>query len=257
MLRALWTAASGMNAQQAHVDTIANNLSNVNTAGFKRGRAEFQDLLYARLHPPLDSRGHSLSVGQGARLSGVNRIQTGGALEVTGSPSDLAIQGEGFFRIRRSDGSEAYTRDGSFRLDAQRRLTTATGDLLLGQSGPVTVPLESTTPEILANGSIRLGGDAATGNGQIMLAIFANPAGLETLGGNLLGATAASGALRTAVPGEGGAGHLVQGHLEGSNVQSVEEMIRLITAQRAYEINSRLLQSADEMMSAANNIRRG
>ena len=273
MLRALFTAASGMVAQQANIDAISHNLANVNTTGFKKGRAEFQDLLYTQILPPARGENQGIVVGQGVRLSSIHRIMNGGTLQVTGGDYDVAISGSGYFQVQRQDGSVAYTRDGAFHLDADRHLVTAGGDLILGEDGPITIPLEAADVAIGAGGAVMYTNTAkaatnkdATSDGykeatitagRIVLATFPNPAGLEALGNNLWGATAATGDAAVAVPGDKDAGRLVQGYLEGSNVQSVEEMVNLIMAQRAYEINSKVVQSADEMLSLTNNLRRG
>lgn len=258
MIRALYTAASGMIAQQVNMDTISNNLANVNTTGYKKGRAEFQDLLYAHIFPPISAEA-GIMVGQGARLSSIHRIFAGGSLQATGNPFDVAIQGNGFFRVRRSDGTEAFTRDGSFRLDGERRLVTASGDLLLGDQGPIKLPERAVNPEISVDGFIRYvdetSGQTLTVD-KIKLAVFPNATGLMALGNNLWGASDASGRPQALTPGSNEVGKLVQGFLEASNVQTVEEMISLIVAQRAYEINSKAVQSADEMMALANNLRR-
>lgn len=258
MLRSLYAAASGMIAQQVNMDTISNNLANVNTTGFKRGRAEFQDLLYAHLRPPA-AGDVGIMVGQGTRLSSINRIFADGTLQTTGNPFDLAIQGGGFFRVRRPDGTEVYTRDGAFRLDNERRLVTATGDLLLGDEGPITIPENASNPEITADGMVRYV-DESSGQqltiGKLKLAVFPNPAGLIALGNNHWGISDTSGAPAALMPGQREVGRLVQGYLEGSNVQTVEEMVNLIIAQRAYEINSKAVQSSDDMMAIANNLRR-
>lgn len=262
-----------MVAQQTNIDLISHNLANVNTTGYKRGRAEFQDLLYTQIMPPARGENQGINIGQGARLSSIHRIMGGGTLQVTGGDYDLAISGGGFFQVQRPDGSIAYTRDGAFRLDAERRLVTVSGDLVLGNDGPITIPAEATEIAIGADGKITYQDvtKAATNEnvtdpkayqkatieiGRIQLAVFPNATGLEALGENLWGATEASGEAATAAPGEKEAGRLVQGYLEGSNVQSVEEMVNLIMAQRAYEINSKVVQSADEMMQLANNLRR-
>lgn len=263
MLRSLYSAASGMVAQQLNMDTIANNLANVNTHGFKKARAEFQDLLYAQVQPPVGGESKGIAVGQGARLSGIHRLFSPGQAQVTGNPYDLAIHGAGFFRVRTADGSEAYTRDGSFKLDDQGRMVTANGDLLLGENGPITIPAKAKNVEVTADGVVRYvdpeltDGAPAVVAERILLATFANPAGLEAAGNNLWRETAASGRPALATPGDRGAGVVAQNQLEGSNVQVVEEMVSLIVAQRAYEVNSKVVQSADEMMALANNLRRG
>lgn len=258
LIRALYSAASGMMAQQVNMDTISNNLANVNTTGYKKGRAEFQDLLYVHVRPPI-SGDVGIMVGQGSRLSSIQRIFSNGSLQTTGNTYDVAIQGSGFFRVRRPDGTEAFTRDGSFRVDGERRLTTATGDLLLGESGPITIPERAVNPEITADGIVRYVDEASGQNltiDRIKLAVFPNPAGLIALGDNQFRAADSSGAPDLLMPGQSDVGRLVQGFLEASNVQTVEEMVSLIVAQRAYEINSKAVQSADDMMGMANNLRR-
>jgi flagellar basal-body rod protein FlgG len=258
VLRSLYSAASGMMAQQANMDTISNNLANVNTTGFKKGRAEFQDLLYAQILPPVQNLSPGISIGQGARLSSIQRIFSIGQLEVTDNPFDLAIQGEGFFKVRQPDGKEAYTRDGAFRLDDKRRLVTANGDILLGRTGPIVIPQEASSPEITPDGIIRFTKDGTnTDAGRITITTFTNPSGLTAQGNNLWAASDASGTPQVVTPGDRESGRLGQSRLETSNVQSVEEMVNLITAQRAYEINSKVIQSADEMMGMANSLRRG
>lgn len=258
MIRALYSAASGMLAQQTSMDTISNNLANVNTTGFKRARAEFQDLVYAHIRPPVDGDA-GIMVGQGTRLSSIHRIVGNGALVSTGNPYDMAIQGQGFFRVQRADGTELYTRDGAFHLDGQRRLATATGELLLGEQGPITIPADAVNPEVTQDGVIRYSDSKGRSVvvDRVKLAVFANPSGMNSLGSNLWGAADASGQAALADAGSSEIGRITQGYLEGSNVQAVEEMVNLIMAQRAYEINSKAVQSADEMMGIANNLRRG
>jgi flagellar basal-body rod protein FlgG len=265
-----------MVAQQTNIDTISHNLSNVNTTGFKKGRAEFQDLLYTQIMPPARGENQGIVVGQGARLSSINRIMGGGTLMATGGDYDVAISGAGFFQIQRADGSIAYTRDGAFHIDAARQLVTANGDVVLGENGPITIPIEATDLLIGADGVISyqqtsLSATSADNNettnpegfkqatveiGRLQIAVFPNASGMEALGDNLWGPSANSGDATVLSPADGEAGRLVQGYLEGSNVQSVEEMVNLIMAQRAYEINSKVVQSADEMLSLTNNLRR-
>lgn len=258
LLRAMHTAASGMVAQQTNIDTIAHNLANVNTTGFKRGRAEFQDLLYTQIQPPSRNQAVGINVGQGVRLSSLHRIFSGGDLQAGTGDYDVAIQGPGFFRVRRPDEGFAFTRDGAFQFDERRRLTTASGDIVMGARGPITVPVEATEVQIGTDGTVRYTTqDGPKEADRIQLALFANPAGLESLGNNLWGATTASGQATLVGAGERESGKLVYGHLEGSNVKAAEEMVSLIMAQRAYEINSKVIQSADEMMSLTNNLRRG
>jgi len=259
LLRALYSAASGMLAQQTNVDTISHNLSNVNTNGFKKSRVEFQDLFYAHIRPAVGGS-QGIMVGQGSRLSSIQRIFSNGSLQATGNPFDIAIQGQGFFRVEQMDGVEAYTRDGAFRLDGNRRLITSNGEFVLGQNGRITIPPSADEIEITADGIIRYI-DAQSHEGvlvdQISLAIFSSPSGLSAQGNSLWIATEFSGQAILVNPGRTDTGRLAQGHLEASNVQTVEEMISLIVAQRAYEINSKAVQSADDMMGMANNLRRG
>lgn len=259
MLRALYSAASGMLAQQTNVDTISHNLSNVNTTGFKKSRAEFQDLFYAHIRPAV-SGSTGIMVGQGSRLSSIQRIFSNGSLQATGNPFDVAIQGPGFFRVEQTNGVEAYTRDGAFQLDGERRLITSNGDFVLGQDGRISIPQSAQEIEITADGTIRYV-DEASGEGvvvdQISLAIFSSSSGLEAQGNSLWTATEHSGQATLVSPGRADTGRLAQRYLEASNVQTVEEMISLIVAQRAYEINSKAVQSADDMMGMANNLRRG
>lgn len=268
MIRALYSAATGMLAQQTNMDTVSNNLANINTAGYKKTRAEFQDLLYSQLPAPARGETAGISVGHGVRLSSIHRIFSGGGLQATGNELDVAIQGNGLFRVQQADGSIAYTRDGSFHLDDQRRLVTSAGDLVLSSTGPITVPFEAGDLEVTSDGTIRYtdpallakpgeSANAMVKLDQLSMAVFANPAGLEATGDNLWRETAASGVAQTVNPGDKEAGRLVQRYLEASNVQAVEEMVSLIMAQRAYEMNSKVVQSADEMMSLANNLRRG
>lgn len=261
MNRCFDAAASGMWAQQQHIDLIANNLANVNTTGYKRSRAEFQDLLYDQLLRPGDYASPTgVQVGYGTRLAGIQRSFAPGALSVTGRHLDLAIQGDGLFRLRRPDGTEVYTRDGAFRRDAAGRLVSQDGYLLVGERGPITVPTGVDRVDIASDGAISYA-DPATGApvelDRLSLATFTNPAGLTALGQNVLAAGPASGNPTFGRPGEGTLGALAQGALEASNVEVVNEMMSLIMAQRAYEMNSRALQAADEMAALANNLRRG
>lgn len=259
MIRALYVAGSGMQAQQAQMDVVANNLANANTVGYKRVTAEFQDLLYEQLARPAAGTGpDAVQVGHGVRLAATRREMAAGALN-PGGPLDLAIQGSGFFHVRRGE-TDAYTRAGAFHLDSRKRIVTARGDLLLGADGqPVALPPGVDQVDVAADGTIRYT-DPATREarvlGRLALVRFANPAGLLALGENLLVPTAASGPAEAGNPGEGGLGQIRQGFLEASNVEVVNEMVNLIMAQRAYEINARAVQSADEMLQQANNLRR-
>jgi flagellar basal-body rod protein FlgG len=259
MIRALYSAASGMIAQQANLEMVSNNLANVNTTGFKKSRAEFQDLLYAQVQAPIAGRSTGLEIGQGSRLSSLYRVLSGGALQVTGGTYDMAIQGDGFFRVQQENGTVAYTRDGAFHLDAQGRLASAGGGLVLGDNGPITIPAQAGNVQVTGDGNITYTdakGQTVTA-AKLSLATFVNPTGLATIGDNLLTEQAASGQPRLVAPGAGGTGRLAQGTLEASNVDAAEEMINMMQAQRAYQLNSRVIQSADEMMSLANNLRRG
>lgn len=262
-MRVLWTAASGMAAQQLRVDTIGQNLANVNTTGYKKARLEFQDLIYARLGPaegvsaaavPVAPR---LEVGTGVYVAASRRVFDRGMLRQTDGELDLAIDGPGFFRVRLPDGGEAYTRDGTFRRDGDGRLVTADGHPLVWDGG--LLPATAGKVTVSADGLVSVrppDGSEPVLVGRIMLALFPDPGGLEAAGRNLWRAAVAAGNPLLVRPGDGGAGHLVQGALEGSNVQVMEEIMELIMAQRAYELNARAVRSADEMWGMANNLRR-
>ncbi|HVV87728.1 MAG TPA: flagellar basal-body rod protein FlgG [Kofleriaceae bacterium] len=261
MLRALSSAAAGMEAQQTKLDVTANNIANVSTAGFKKSRAEFADLMYQTIRPAGASTGQGtsapgpLEVGLGVRVAGTQRIDGQGALQQTNNPLDLAIQGRGYFPITLPSGETAYTRNGAFQRDAEGQIVTADG-YQLGDG--ITIPPEATSVSIAADGTISatIPGDPQPQNlGQLQLATFANPAGLEAAGGTLFKATAASGEAIVGTPGADGAGSLLQGSIEGSNVEVVTEMIDLITGQRAYEVNSRVIKAADEMLGQTAQLR--
>lgn len=262
MLRSLMTAATGMVAQQTNLDTIANNLANVNTTGFKQQRAEFQDLMYQTLQSAGVSSGSSsaspaaMQVGLGVKFSSTASNFDPGSLQVTDNPLNLAITGNGFFKVTLPDGTPAYTRDGSFKTDATGRVVTSEGYLL---DPPVTIPANSSAISIDPSGAVScISPDQASSQvvGQIEITAVANPAGMNRLGNNLYQATEASGAPISGAPGQNGTGNLQPGYLEGSNVQVVEEMTRMITAQRAYEINSKAIQTADDMLGIVNNLKR-
>ncbi len=263
MLRAMTTAASGMKAQQLNIDTIANNLANVNTAGFKKSQVEFQDLLYESVAPAGAVRGGGLApasrveVGHGVKMVSTDRMFTPGAMRQTGNPLDVMIEGDGFFQVRLPDGTMAYTRDGSFHLDSDRNLVTSTGYFL---EPAVQIPLEATEIAIARDGtiSVLLAGDNTTVQdiGRLEIAKFPNSGGLAARGGNLFLQSAASGDPIVGTPGLDGMGEIAAGFLEMSNVETVEELVNMITAQRAYELNSRSITVADDMLQTVNQLRR-
>lgn len=260
MLRALYTAATGMQGQQLNIDTIANNLANVNTTGFKQGRAEFQDLLYQSIRPAGTASSASttypvgLQVGLGARAVATDRLFSQGDFRQTDNPLDLVVEGKGFFQVRLPSGETAYTRDGSFHLSPEGSLVTADGNALDPQ---ITIPADADTVVIGKDGTVSVTQPGQTGSqqvGTIQLATFQNPSGLNAIGGNLFLASAASGDAISGAPGENGLGHINQGFLEQSNVSVVEEMVNMIVAQRAYEVNSKAVRVADDMLSQINNL---
>lgn len=263
MIRALYSAASGMTAQQMNVDTIANNLANASTNGFKMRRMQFQDLLYQTVVAPGSAAaGQSvvptgLQLGLGSRPVSNEIVFQQGDFQQTSNPLDLTIQGNGFFQIRRSTGELAYSRAGNFHLDRDGRMVTADGDALEPQ---ITLPTERQTISISSDGrvSVTLPGQAqAQLVGQIQLASFSNPSGLNSIGKNLFLPTDASGDPTVGDPGgQEGLGTLQQGYLEGSNVSVVEEFISLITSQRAYEASSKVVKAADQMYEQVNNLSR-
>jgi flagellar basal-body rod protein FlgG len=260
MMKALFTSATGMKGQQTQVDVIANNIANVNTAGFKRSRVNFQDLLYVNLKPSGDSSQGVASptafeIGSGVRAVSTTRIFTPGTYEGTQRELDVAINGDGFFQVTMPDGSTAYTRDGGFHLDSQLNLVTSEGYLVEPQ---LTFPQNIKSIGLGADGVITVttadAPEAPQQIGQLQLATFPNPSGLEAIGTNLMRQGGASGAAQLVNPGDQGTGTLLQGHLERSNVDVVTELVNLIVAQRAYEVNSRAIRSSDEMLSQVNNL---
>lgn len=262
MIRSLWTAASGMQAQTTNIDVISNNLSNVNTAGFKRSRAEFQDLLYETMRPPgVSSAGGNqvptgIQVGHGTRTAATHKLFTQGDFQHTQNELDMAIEGQGFFQIVQPNGDIAYSRAGNFKIDSDGRVVTADGYLMEPE---ITIPTDTIAVAIGTDGTVSVlqpGQTAPTEIGNIELARFVNPAGLSSIGRNLFVESDASGDPITGTPGEEGYGTLAQGYLEMSNVSVVDEMVNMITAQRAYEINSKAIQTADEMLQQANNLKR-
>lgn len=263
MMRSLTTAGTGMVAQQINLDVIANNLANVNTTAFKGQRAEFQDLMYQTYRAAGAPTGGSSrlpqaeQVGLGVEYSGNANSMANGALQSTNNPLDVAIVGEGFFQVERPDGTIAYTRDGSFKQDSNGLLVTQDGFPIVPN---ITIPTGAKAVTIGPNGTVTAilpGSDDATEIETVQLALFANPGGLSRVGQNLFTANAASGTASVVTPGGAeGAGQLRAGFVEGSNVQIVEEMVRMILAQRAYEINSKAIQSADDMLGILNNLKR-
>lgn len=262
MNRSLTTAATGMVVQQRNLDIIANNLANVNTTAFKANRAEFQDLMYQTLRLAGAEQGGgnllpaSQQVGMGAKFVSSATSFDNGPLLATGGTFDVAINGRGFFGVTLADGTTAYTRDGSFKLSADGTLVTSDGYPLLGG---IIIPPDAQSITIAPNGTVtaQISGQAEPQIlGQINIWTFSNPAGLERMGKNLYRATVASGEATETEPGLNGSGTLEQGFLEGSNVQIVDEMVRLILAQRAYEVNSKAIQTADEMLNSTNNLKR-
>lgn len=265
MLRSLLTAASGMMAQQFNVETISNNLANANTAGFKKIRPEFQDLLYLNIQQPVASQQggenapnapSGLFIGLGVRDSGSQTIFLQGNLESTSNPLDVAISGPGFFMVSPDSSGSAmyYTRDGSFRLDADSNLVTSDGYYVLDDSGSA-IQVSNSSSSSVDTSSITIGKDGTIGSQKLGVAQFANPGGLERLGHNLYQATVTSGDPATQQSDSTSDYTIEQNYLESSNVQAVEEMVNLITAQRAYELNSKAVTASDQMLSIANNLR--
>jgi len=262
MIRSLNTAASGMQAQELEIDVIANNLANVNTTGFKKARAEFQDLFYQEVRAARRSeegKGQGapapLEIGQGTRAIATQKNFSTGAFIQTGNQLDVAIEGHGFMRIIQPDGNMAYTRSGMLKIDADGRLTNAEGRLL---DPPIEIPPEANNVIIEPDGTVKVGianEPLPLEVGQLELSQFVNPGGLKSLGHNLYAETDASGEPIHGAPGEDGLGSIQQGMIESSNVEVIEEMISLIAAQRAYEINSRVIRASDEMLRETASIR--
>lgn len=255
MITSLWTAKTGLESQQTKLDVISNNLANVSTNGFKRSRPVFEDLLYQNMRQPgaqnniQDRLPSGMQVGTGVRAVATERLHTQGGLEQTENSRDLAINGEGFFQVLLPDGTSGYTRDGSFQLNENGQMVTANGYPL---EPAIFVPENALAVTIAEDGtvSVRQPGVALDNDiGQITLTSFINPAGLESIGGNLYLETGASGAPNENIPGINGAGRLFQGYVETSNVNVVEEMVSMIQTQRAYEINSKAVSTSDEMLA--------
>ncbi len=261
MFRSLHIAATGMHAQESQLDTIANNLANANTAGFKKTRADFQDLFYQNVRfAGTQTSANTMSptglqIGSGVRMVGTTRIDTQGAMKMTGNSLDIAVEGQGYFVVQQPDGTPAYTRAGTFKVDSQGRMTTPEGFPL---DPPVSIPAAATSVAVARDGGISItvaGQPTPTQVGSIQIANFVNTAGLNALGHNLYQATIASGDPQLGTPGTDGRGTLLQGSVEQANVEVVEEMIGLIAAQRAYEVNSKVISAADDMLKNATNLR--
>jgi len=259
MLRAFSTAATGMTGQQMMVDTIANNLANINTTGFKRSQLNFQDLLYVKVKEvgtEVASGTNSPSgteIGSGVRVASTVKVFTAGELQNTNRPLDIAVTGEGFLQITMPNGDLRYTRDGSLQMNADGQLVTTTGYAI---EPAITIPIDAVATSIEKDGGVNVTDPSGTQSvlGTIQLARFPNPSGLSSEGDNLLSETEASGTATTGTPGENGYGSIQAGFLEKSNVQMVTELVNLITAQRAYETNSRAIRAGDDMLRTANGI---
>lgn len=254
MIRSLWIAKTGLDAQQTQMDVIANNLANVSTSGFKRSRAVFEDLLYQTLRQPGAQSSQQtqlpsgLQIGTGVRTVATERIFTQGNLQQTGNSKDLAIQGEGFFQVLLPDGTTAYTRDGSFQVDSQGQLVTASGFAI---QPAMTIPADTLSITVGRDGTVSItqpGSTQPVQVGSLQLASFVNSAGLQSMGENLYAETAASGTANTNTPGSNGAGLISQGYIETSNVNVAEELVNMIQTQRAYEINSKAISTSDQML---------
>ena len=255
MIRSLWIARTGLDAQQTQLDVISNNLANVSTNGFKRARAVFEDLLYQTLRQPgaqstqQTQISSGLQIGTGAQPVATERIHTQGNLQQTGNALDLAVQGRGYFQIQLPDGTNAYTRDGSFQLDNQGQIVTASGYLL---NPAVVIPADATSITIGKDGTVSVlqaGQATPTQVGNIQLSTFVNPGGLQSAGENLFLETASSGTATPNTPGQNGAGVVNQNYVETANVNVAEELVSMIATQRAYELNSRVIQTSDAMLA--------
>jgi len=262
MMRSLWTAASGMVAQQANMDVISNNLANANTTGYKKSRTDFQDLMYQTMRTSGSTTGPDtqlptgIQIGSGVRQVATQKIYTEGSFQSTGNAMDMAIEGDGFYQVTMPDSTMAYTRDGSFKQDSQGRVVTSEGYPL---EPAITIPQGATAFSVSSDGRVTVtipGQTTPQDLGQIQVVRFVNPAGLDSMGKNLLKETAASGSPVATNPGTDGAGTIQQNYLEMSNVQVVEEMVNMIVAQRAYEVNSKAITTSDTMMEQAANLKR-
>lgn len=261
MLKSLNTASTGMAAQQSNMDVIANNIANVNTVGFKKSRAEFEDLVYQTQREPGSATGlqsqspNGVQTGLGVRTAATQKDFTGGSAMITKNPLDMEIEGTGFFQVLTPDGQIGYTRDGTFKKDANGKVVDKNGNFLQPE---ITIPPNVTGLEITPTGEVRtISGlnDPGTAVGQIDIATFVNPAGLKAGGRNLFFPTPSSGQPITTRPGLNGSGTIAQGQLETSNVNIADEMVSMIMAQRAYETNSKVIQASDQMLQSTNNLR--
>lgn len=255
MIRSLWIAKTGLDAQQTQLDVVANNLANVGTTGFKRSRAVFEDLMYQKVRQAGGQTSDQtrlpsgLQLGTGVRIVATERIHTQGNPTKTENNKDVSINGLGFFQVQMPDGSMAYTRDGSFQTDANGQLVTASGYAI---QPAITLPPNATSLSIGRDGTVAVtqaGSNSSVQVGQIQLATFLNPTGLQSNGENLYVETDASGGANQTAPGQNGAGMLSQGYIESSNVNVVEELVNMIQTQRSYEINSKVVQTSDQMLA--------
>ncbi|MFZ3118011.1 MAG: flagellar basal-body rod protein FlgG [Variovorax sp.] len=255
MIRSLYIAKTGLDAQQTQLDVVSNNLANVGTTGFKRSRAVFEDLMYQNMRQVGGQTSDQtrlpsgLQLGTGVRVVATERLHSQGNLTKTDNPKDVAINGGGFFQVLMPDGTTSYTRDGSFQTDAEGQLVTASGFQIQPQ---ITIPQNATSITVARDGTVSVtqaGATATVQVGQLQLATFLNPTGLQSMGENLYNETDASGAANVVVPGLEGAGTLTQGYVEASNVNVVEELVNMIATQRAYEINSKAVQTSDQMLA--------
>lgn len=257
---ALYAAATGMESQQINLNTISNNIANVNTTGFKKSKIEFQDLFYQSQRQAGAEAGAgnltptSVELGNGSQVVSTAKVFTQGQMTQTGEKLDIAIQGDGFIEVERPDGTSAFTRDGSLKIGADGRIMTSSGFPVL--SGMQPVPTGTSSISISASGDVSMTTPSGTTTYRMQLARFANPSGLESLGGSLFAETGASGVPEIGSPGENAFGTVLQGYVESSNVNVVEEMVSMILAQRAYEMNSKSIQTADEMLSRVSQLKR-
>lgn len=261
MIKSLTTAATGMQAQQTNMDVVANNLANANTTGFKKGRAEFEDLMYQTVKEPGAQTGANsvsptgVQIGLGVKTAAVNKNFEQGSTQVTKNPFDMEIEGAGFFPVQLPNGQIAYTRDGAFKKGPDGRIQDKNGNMLQPE---IVIPPDAAGVEISGDGQVAIIQGLNTvpqSVGQIQIVNFVNPAGLKNIGKNLFIPSAASGLPQQGAPGQNGMGSIAQGQLETSNVNVVDEMVNMITAQRSYETNAKVIQASDQMLQAINNLR--